>query len=102
MDEVMRLDVNHALVIVRGMKVLEVEKYDYSNHPESKKLVACKASAHVPAWRRERDATVGLPSCAGEDALFSATGPGIQAAFIMFVPDIPPAMPMSALSLIHI
>lgn len=56
MDEVMRLDVNHALVIVRGMKVLEVEKYDYSNHPESKKLVACKASAHVPAWRRERDA----------------------------------------------
>lgn len=53
MDEVMRLDVDRALVIVRGKKVLEVDKYDYSNHPEAKKLQPSKASAHIPQWRKQ-------------------------------------------------
>ena len=53
MDEVLRLDVDRALVIIRGKKVLEVDKYDYSRHPEAKKLHASKASAHIPAWRRD-------------------------------------------------
>lgn len=53
MDEVLRLDVDRALVIIRGKKVLEVDKYDYSRHPEAKKLQASKASAHIPAWRRD-------------------------------------------------
>ena len=52
MDEVLRMDVDRALVILRGKKVLEVDKYDYSRHPEAKKLRAGKASAHVPAWRK--------------------------------------------------
>lgn len=52
MDEVMRLDVDRALVIVRGKKVLEVDKYDYSNHPESRKLHSSKASSHIPKWRQ--------------------------------------------------
>ena len=52
MDEVLRMDVDRALVILRGKKVLEVDKYDYSKHPEAKKLRAGKASSHVPAWRR--------------------------------------------------
>lgn len=52
MDEVLRMDVDRALVILRGKKVLEVDKYDYSKHPEAKKLRAGKASAHVPAWRK--------------------------------------------------
>lgn len=50
MDEVLRLDIDRALVILRGKNVLEVDKYDYSNHPEAKKLKASKASAHIPAW----------------------------------------------------
>ena len=52
MDEVLRMDIDRALVIVRGMKVLEVDKYDYSKHPEAKKLRASKAASHVPAWRQ--------------------------------------------------
>ena len=52
MDEVLRMDVDRALVILRGKKVLEVDKYDYSKHPEAKKLRAGKASAHVPAWQK--------------------------------------------------
>jgi type IV secretion system protein VirD4 len=33
---------------------LEVDKYDYSKHPEAKKLRSCKASSHVPEWRRKQ------------------------------------------------
>ena len=54
MDEVLRMDIDKALVILRGKKVLEVDKYDYSKHPESKKLHPSKASAHVPAWQDAR------------------------------------------------
>lgn len=53
MDEVLRMDTDKALVIIRGKKVLEVDKYDYSKHPESKKLRASKAAAHIPAWRAQ-------------------------------------------------
>ena len=52
MDEVLRMDVDKALVIIRGKKVLEVDKYDYSKHPEAKKLRPSKAAAHVPDWQR--------------------------------------------------
>ena len=52
MDEVLRMDVDRALVIIRGKKVLEVDKYDYSKHPEAKKLRPSKAASHVPEWRR--------------------------------------------------
>ena len=53
MDEVLRMDTDKALVIIRGKKVLEVDKYDYYKHPESKKLQASKAAAHIPAWREK-------------------------------------------------
>lgn len=51
-DEVLRLPITQALVIIRGQKVLKVDKMDYSKHPESKKLRSCKASAHIPEWRQ--------------------------------------------------
>ena len=51
-DEVLRLPITQALVIIRGQKVLKVNKLDYSKHPESSKLRSCKASAHIPEWRR--------------------------------------------------
>ena len=50
MDEVLRLPINQALIIIRGRKVLQVDKYDYACHPESDKLVMCKASEHIPEW----------------------------------------------------
>ena len=56
MDEVLRMDIDKALVILRGKKVLEVDKYDYSKHPESKKLRSSKAASHIPAWRSEEKA----------------------------------------------
>lgn len=51
-DEVLRLPINQALVIIRGKKILKIDKMDYSRHPEADKLTSCKASAHVPEWRR--------------------------------------------------
>lgn len=64
-DEVLRLPIEEALVIVRGKKVLRVRKMDYSQHSAYRKLRNCKASAHVPAWRaaletggEEQDMTV--------------------------------------------
>ena len=53
MDEVLRMDVDRALVILRGRNVLEVDKYDYSKHPESKKLHPSKAASHIPDWQAE-------------------------------------------------
>ena len=52
MDEVLRLPINKALVIIRGRKILQVDKFDYTNHPEASKLKSCKASEHVPEWTR--------------------------------------------------
>ena len=51
-DEVLRLPIDEALIIVRGKKALKVNKYDYSNHPEYRKLRPCKASAYIPEWRK--------------------------------------------------
>ena len=53
MDEVLRMDIDRALVILRGKKVLEVDKYDYSKHPESKKLHPSKDASHIPDWQAE-------------------------------------------------
>ena len=51
-DEVLRLPIDKALVIIRGKKALKVDKMDYSKHPDYPLLRSCKASAHVPEWRR--------------------------------------------------
>lgn len=50
-DEVLRLPIDEALIIVRGKKALRVDKYDYSKHPEYRKLRSCKASAYTPEWK---------------------------------------------------
>lgn len=51
-DEVLRLPIKEALVIMRGQKILKVKKYDYTLHPYSKKLIKRKASLHIPEWRK--------------------------------------------------
>lgn len=52
-DEVLRLPLDQALIILRGQKVLKVGKYDYTLHPESKKLTPSRASDHMPEWRKK-------------------------------------------------
>ena len=43
---------DRAIHLARGNKVLQVDKYDYTNHYETKKLRDCKASAHILEWRK--------------------------------------------------
>lgn len=52
-DEVLRLPLDEALVMIRGKKILRVKEFDYSLHPEASKLRSCKASAHIPEWSRQ-------------------------------------------------
>lgn len=65
-DEILRLPLDSALIILRGQKVLKVEKYDYTLHPDAKKLISSKASDHIPKWREngnmeEYDYTPKIP-----------------------------------------
>ncbi|HJC23201.1 MAG TPA: type IV secretory system conjugative DNA transfer family protein [Candidatus Eisenbergiella merdavium] len=53
-DEVLRLPLDQALIILRGQKILKVEKFDYTLHPESKKLISSRAIDHVPEWRKNK------------------------------------------------
>lgn len=50
-DEILRFPIEQALVILRGRKVFKVDKYDYTNHPDSKKLIKSRATDHIPKWR---------------------------------------------------
>lgn len=67
-DEVLRLPITQALVIIRGQKALKVEKMDYSKHPESSKLRDCKASAHIPEWRKLEEQAQPKPAAAPSPA----------------------------------
>lgn len=51
MDEVLRMPLEKELLIIRGQKVLMLDKFDYTLHPESGKLVKCRASEYIPQWR---------------------------------------------------
>ena len=58
-DEVLRLPRDDALVILRGQKVLRVKKFDYTKHPEAKKLRNCNAMDYIPNWRAVSDSYIG-------------------------------------------
>ena len=50
-DEVLRMPLEEALIILRGQKVFRVRKFDYTKHPDSKKLKKRKIVKYIPAWR---------------------------------------------------
>ena len=53
-DEVLRLPLDEALIILRSQNVMKVKKYDYIQHPESKFLTKNKASSYTPKWANDR------------------------------------------------
>lgn len=56
-DEVLRLKPDEELIFIRGQKVLKAHRFDYSRHPDYKRLRDCKAIDHVPTWRETRRAS---------------------------------------------
>ena len=53
-DEVLRLPLEQALVMIRGRKILRVRKMDYGKHPAYPELRPCKAAAPHPGLVRQR------------------------------------------------
>ena len=69
-DEVLRLPNNNALVIIRGQKVLKVEKFDYSKHPGKDKFIHEYIRDHVPEWQKKQK--LGKFNKEKEDAISQA------------------------------
>ena len=61
MDEVLRMDIDKALILIRGKNVLEVDKYDYSKHP-GQKAAAEQGRLPCPAWRANQPQEKQTPS----------------------------------------
>lgn len=55
-DEVLRLPIEQAIVIIRGQKILRVRKMDYTRHSEAAKLMPEKTDCHIPEWRKREAA----------------------------------------------
>ena len=51
-NEIMRIPMNEALIILRTKNVFKVRKFDYTKHPESKKLKKRKAVSYIPEWQK--------------------------------------------------
>ena len=66
-DEVLRLPIKEALIMMRGQKILKVKKYDYTLHPYSKKLIRKKASMHIPEWQKEKNGSAPTVSATPEE-----------------------------------
>ncbi|MDO4531869.1 MAG: type IV secretory system conjugative DNA transfer family protein [Bacillota bacterium] len=56
-NEVMGIPMDEALIILRTKNVFRVKKFDYTKHPESKRLKKRKAVAYIPEWRKSQGKT---------------------------------------------
>lgn len=54
-DELLRLDTNHAIVIMRTCRPLDVLKFVYTEHPMAKRIIERNSTIHIPNWRREME-----------------------------------------------
>lgn len=57
-DEVLRLPPDQVLIFIRGQKVMRAKRYDYSLHPDYKKLKSRKAILHEPDWKSSQAQSV--------------------------------------------
>lgn len=51
-DEVLRMKPDEELVFIRGQKVFKAKRFDYSRHPEYKKLHSERAMLYTPEWKK--------------------------------------------------
>ena len=67
-DEILRMPMDEALIILRGQNVFKVKKFDYTNHPESRKLKKRKAVTYIPDWRKSQANTENVVKNVKNDA----------------------------------
>ena len=53
-DEVLRMPTDQELIFIRGQKVMRAKRFDYSLHPEFKRLISEKAITYEPDWESRR------------------------------------------------
>ena len=68
-DEILRMPIDEELIFIRGMKPLQAVRFDYSKHPEYRKLRRERAVKHEPAWAREPERP--RPRCSVEEEVSS-------------------------------
>lgn len=54
-DELLRLNPDHSIVLMKSCRPLKVAKYVWEKHPLHEKVEDRDASIHIPNWRRKRD-----------------------------------------------
>lgn len=81
----LRLSLDEELIILRGQKALKAQKFDFTLHPESKKLIKRKASSHIPSWQKE----------AAEEIDYSPAIPKQRRPRKKKEPELPPAKELS-------
>ena len=73
MDEVLRMEPKNMLVMLRGQQILEIEKFDYTRNPESRKFKPASITgvAYISQYYEERDeaAAHNLPRRAGSSTV---------------------------------
>lgn len=52
-DEITQLDPDHELVFLQGNRVIELIKFDYSEHFLAKEMEPQYANEHIPEWRKK-------------------------------------------------
>ena len=72
-DEVLRLPPDQVLIFIRGQKVMRAKRFDYSLHPDYKKLKSRKAILHEPDWKTSQAPSVS--TCGISAPSVSATIP---------------------------
>ena len=53
LDEVLRLPLDEAILLIRGQNPLRIKKMDYSQHPLANRLVERNINDYLPPWVRE-------------------------------------------------
>lgn len=60
--EVLRLPLEDEMIFLREHKPIRCQKFDYSLHPDAKRIKLCKVDDHIPQWRQDqlnkRDKTI--------------------------------------------
>jgi len=51
-DEIYTLDPSTSIVFIRSLHALRVEKFDYTEHPASERLIQENALSHIPEWTK--------------------------------------------------
>ena len=67
-DEVLRLPPDQVLIFIRGQKVMRAKRFDYSLHPDYKKLKSRKAILHEPDWKTSQASSVSASGVSSPSA----------------------------------